>query len=99
MLKVFASRDEKAEAFGALMVLPTPGLALRAFADAVADEKGPLWQYAADYKLYELGSYDEVSGRLEGHEFPKLLCSAASVKETIVAARAPVAVPLAEVRA
>jgi len=75
MLKVFAVRDVKADAYSALVVLPTRGLAMRGFIDAV-QQKGPLSQYPEDHSLYELGEFDESAGTITGYAVPVYIMSA-----------------------
>jgi hypothetical protein len=76
MLKVFAVRDVKADAFGNLITVPTKGLATRAFADACADSRSPMAQYPEDYTMYEIGVYDPNSGTIKGHALPELVMTA-----------------------
>lgn len=79
MKLVFAIFDVKAESYGSPIFLETPGLALRSFSDACADEKGPFFKYPADYSLYEIGSYDPNGAVLKGLPQPKFLYSATAV--------------------
>lgn len=87
MLKLFAVWDEKALAFGSPIACPTNGLALRAFADACADSRSPMVQYPGDYKLYELGTYDPNTGRVESLDRPVLLTTASAVVSQLRVAR------------
>jgi len=80
MNKIFAVRDTKADAFGSPMSVPTSGLALRSFADAVAQPDSNLNRFPEDYMLYELGSYDPNSGLLTALlPAPHLIATALSV--------------------
>lgn len=90
MLKVFAVRDVKADAFGNLMCVPTVGLAKRAFLDACQDQRSPMAQYPEDYSLFELGEYDPSCGEVRGHKLPSLICTAS---ETIASARVRASLP------
>ncbi|WNK12978.1 MAG: nonstructural protein [Microvirus sp.] len=76
MLKIFAVRDVKAEAYGALICVMTKGLASRAFVDACSDSRSPMAQYPSDYSLYELGEFDPNSGAVSGHKLPVYIMSA-----------------------
>jgi len=98
MLKLFAVYDDKAAAFGAVMCLPTNGLALRAFADACADARSPMAQYPMDYKLMELGEYDPNSGSIKGLPLPLLVATASQVLQQLSVARGATADLLKEVR-
>lgn len=76
MMKLYAVRDVKADAFGAPMSISTKGLALRSFADACVDKNSELAKYPADYMLYELGEYEPNSGKIVSHEIPVFVASA-----------------------
>lgn len=65
ILKVFAVRDLKAEAFLQPFFSPSVGSAMRAFSDAVNDKNCPFNKHPADYALFEIGTYDDSSGLLE----------------------------------
>lgn len=79
MLKVFAVRDVKADAFGSLICVSTQGLATRSFLDACLNPQSPMAQYPEDYSLYELGEYDPNSGSVIGHKLPVLICTASEL--------------------
>lgn len=64
ILKVFAVRDMKAEAFLQPFFSPSVGSALRAFSDAVNDKQCPFNKHPGDYVLYEIGSYDDSTAEL-----------------------------------
>lgn len=79
MLKIFSVLDVVSEAYGAPIVCPTRGIALRSFTDACNQEGSPMKQYPTDFKLYELGTFDNTSGTIEGHKVPVFVASAHSV--------------------
>ena len=82
--KIYAVRDEKAEAFGNPFFMGNDGEALRAFSDGVQDSKSPLSLHPADYRLYRLGEFDDCSGDVKGLGTPVFLAVASdfvSVKE------------------
>lgn len=79
MMKLFAVRDVKADAFGAPMSIATKGLAIRSFTDACADRKSDLNRFSDDYSLYELGSYDPNSGLIVTNPMPVFIISASEV--------------------
>ena len=96
MLKIFAVRDVKADAYGALIFCPTVGLAERSFGDACMELQSPMNRFSGDYSLYELGTYDPATGSLTGHKHPAYVISAA---EIIQQRNAPVVVAPVEVKA
>lgn len=85
MTKVFAVYDVKAAAYGRMVEEPTEGIAARTFGDACADPKGKLYQHSGDYALYELGTFDPSSGKMESHPTPKHILSASSIVEPLKA--------------
>lgn len=77
MLKVFAVRDVKADAYDDfLIVCPTVGLAKRSFMEAVAAPNSRLAKYVNDFMLYELGEFDPNSGSIKGLSVPVFIMSA-----------------------
>lgn len=87
MLRLFAVRDVKADAYGAIICLGTRGLALRAFADACANSQSPMAQYPSDYSLYELGEFEPCSGVVKGLATPVFVASAVDVVQQLKSAR------------
>lgn len=99
MMKLFAVRDVKADAFGAPQTISTRGLALRGFADACADSRSEFAKYPDDYSLYEVGTYDPNTGMVSAHRLPDFVASARSVVDQIKIAKNPEAVVDSEVSA
>lgn len=64
ILKIFAIRDNKAEAFNTPFFTPTKGLAIRSFQEAVNDKNTPFSKYPDDFTMFELGSFDDNTGEL-----------------------------------
>lgn len=83
MMLIFAVRDVKSESYLSLITLATKGLALRGFAEACSDARSPLAQYPSDFMLYELGTYDPSSGRIEAYKVPVWVASASDVVEQL----------------
>lgn len=96
MLKLFAVRDVKADAFGSPMSISTRGLALRSFFDACQAPNSELMRFPEDYMLYELGEYDPNSGLIVAYNLPLLVCTATSVVMKLKAARSEKETSLAE---
>lgn len=86
---VYAVYDSKAAQYGQLITLPTRGVALRSFADVVSRRDSQIAQYPADYALYELGEYDQSSGKLVAHSVPQFVVSAAAVVQQFREASGP----------
>ncbi|WNK12673.1 MAG: nonstructural protein [Microvirus sp.] len=86
MLKVYSIRDIKSEGYGSLFTLLSEGLALRSFGEAALDPKTPFSRYPHDFQLFELGTFEETTGRLESLKHPRYIASAA---EALTAIRPP----------
>lgn len=65
MLKVFSVYDKAAEAFLQPFFAPTVGIAIRNFRTAANQEDHQFHRHADDYTLFELGEFDESTGKLE----------------------------------
>lgn len=72
-VRVFSIYDEKGLNYGPLMTWPHKGQALRWFMDLVRDPKTTVGTHAEDYKLYELGEFDNVSGVMVSLKTPLFL--------------------------
>jgi hypothetical protein len=79
---IVSVRDRAADAFGRPFVVPSVGMALRSFSDEInrdaADNQ--MFHHSDDFDLYELGTFDESTGKLESHLAPKQLALGKSVK-------------------
>lgn len=74
--RVFAIFDEKARNFNAPFFMVHKGEALRAFGDLCLDERSKISKHKEDYKLYELGVFDDASGKLVSLDVPDFVCNA-----------------------
>jgi len=80
MNRIFTVRDDKAEAYLPPFYMRTIGEAIRAFTAAVNDQKHDFRKYAEDYHLYELGRFDELTGKMDVLDSPKHVIAAVDVK-------------------
>lgn len=69
-LKSFAVWDEKAQCYLQPSFHPTKGLAIRQFTDIINQPDNPINKYPADFTLFEIGEYDNESGKLLPHPAP-----------------------------
>lgn len=78
---ICAVRDAKSETFGAPIFVRATGVAIRSFTQACNNEsaENQFRSHAEDFSLWELGTYDEITGKLESLEIPKLLITAQQV--------------------
>lgn len=65
IMKAFAIFDSKSKSFLQPWFAMANGAALRAFGDAVNDRNTPMAKHPGDYQLYEIGEFDDGSGKLE----------------------------------
>jgi hypothetical protein len=79
---IFAVLDAAASTFGSPIVVPHVGVAVRAFTDQVnhAERGNDFFNHAEHFALYELGTYDDVSGVIKPLDIPRLVVQAAAVK-------------------
>ncbi len=68
MLSAFTIRDSAAEAFMRPFFAQSKGAAIRSFSDEVNGGDSPISQHPEDYTLFELGVFDELTGRLSPTE-------------------------------
>lgn len=76
LLKVYSVYDVKAETYGRPMCMVNVGVAVRGFSDEVKDVKSSLNKHPEDFRLFELGTFDDLSGMFESYKQPKLVCTA-----------------------
>lgn len=65
MLKIFTVFDSKAEAALAPFTTISTGTAVRSFEAAANEEGHDFKKYGADYTLFELGTFDEHTMKIE----------------------------------
>jgi len=75
-MKIFSIYDSKAEAYLQPFFAPTKAYAIRQFTQAANDESADFHKFAADYTLFELGSWDEQTGTIAPNEAKTALGSA-----------------------
>lgn len=79
---VLAVKDRMADAFGRPLFVPALGVGLRSFTDEVnrADKENQMFNHPDDFDLYELGRFDDVTGRFDLHDDPKVVAIGKQVK-------------------
>lgn len=86
VLTALSVYDEKARFFDLPFYSLTNGEGMRLFEDAVNDSQTRLFLHPEDYKLYQIGSFDNSTGLLVSLDVPLLLCSASQFKRDVSAA-------------
>lgn len=81
MLKIFAVKDTKAEAFMKPFFMRTRGEAIRGFTEASNDDKTQFCKYPADFYLFEVGEFNEFTGMLSALDAPVNVGCALDFKE------------------
>lgn len=83
MSKLYACsiRDDAVQAFNRPFFVPSLGLAVRSFEDEARRDSpdNPMRHHAKDFSLYNLGTFDDVTGQFESLDIPVRLCDATSV--------------------
>lgn len=69
-LTIFTVRDSKADAYLVPYHMPNVPLAVRIMANSVNDPEHPFCLNPEDYSLYEIGVFDELTGKVTPHEAP-----------------------------
>jgi len=74
--------DAKAGTYGTPIFVINRGVAVRSFSDAVTSSGSEFAKHAADYSLYHIADYDNVSGMITKLNAPDFICHASDfVKE------------------
>lgn len=76
VIKVFSIFDEKAQVFSNPFFMPHTGMATRAFSDLVNDGQSNVAKHPSDFKLYQIGEFDDVAGLLTAVPQPVFVNSA-----------------------
>lgn len=67
-MKMFVVYDSKAEAYGLPAAIRSKGEAIRGFAMATKDPQSQIAKSPADYTLFEIGEYNEITGEILNYE-------------------------------
>lgn len=68
--------DVKASAYMGPFFVPNVNIARRSFGDAVLDSSTGISKHPADYKLYQVGVFDDNAGVFEAYTKPEFLANA-----------------------
>jgi len=63
-MKLYTVYDSKVEAYLTPFFLPNADMAIRVFTDCANDSAHQFCRWASDYTLFQIGEYDDTSGRL-----------------------------------
>lgn len=74
--------DRKAQTFISIEATPNKGVALRSLTEIVnKPSDNPIHKWPDDFELYELGTFDTITGTPTPLEPKTLLCIAADLKQ------------------
>ena len=80
-LKIFSVFDVKAGAYAVPFFMSNKPMAIRAFSDNARSEDSIVCRNPEDFTLFEIGSFDDQSGKLETYENPIYLLRASDVND------------------
>lgn len=66
MNNLYAIFDKKADEFDIIWEAKNPAVASRAFINMVKDQNNPMNAYPEDYELYQLGTFERKTGKVNG---------------------------------
>ena len=74
IMRIYSIWDAKAEAFMQPFFMPNKGMAIRSVTEALRNENSTFRNYPDDFHLYEIGNYDDSTGRLEAAVPIAIMC-------------------------
>lgn len=75
MIRVmFSVFDHKAKMYANPFIHVNRTTAMRAVAQGLQNQQDPLVANAKDYELFELGSWDDETGKFFSHDYPVAVC-------------------------
>lgn len=77
--------DVQAQAFGRPLFVASRGVGVRMVRDEVnrAAEGNAMYGYPQDFRLFELGTFDEHTGLFTCHKLPELVIDCAALREGV----------------
>lgn len=67
-MMIYAIYDSKTEIYSQPHFLINKGTASRAWADAANDPQSPFSKHPADYTMFEIGHYNDITGNITMHQ-------------------------------
>lgn len=80
-LVVVAVRDSAVDAFMRPFFVPSTAFAVRSLREEMKNAESPLAKTPQDFALFELGTFDEESGRMENLDSPRQVVRCQDLKE------------------
>lgn len=82
ILKGFSVYDEKAQTYSNPVFVNNKGVALRSFMDEVANNQSQLNKHSSDFKLYEVGEFDNNEGMFKPYKVALFIANASDFKDS-----------------
>lgn len=82
VLVVCAVRDRALDAFMQPFFAPSVGIAVRSFGDEVNRAESPMAAHPDDYDLYQLGTFDDATGRFAVGDGPRQVAIGKDVRRS-----------------
>lgn len=81
-LRLFSIRDVVVGSYGRPFVMQSRGHAIRTFTDECnrPDDNNPMYNHSPDFELYEVGMYDDETGRFDLQENPEFIINGVDIK-------------------
>jgi len=79
IVQVYALYDRVGGFYGSPFFQQTDGLAKRALFEMANDLETQIGRHPADFQLFHLGAYDNLTARFEFHQNPVMICTALSL--------------------
>lgn len=73
---IYSIFDEKAQVFNTPFFMDNDAMATRAFNDLAADPTSNIFRHPEDYRLYELGAFENVEGVVIPLDRPRFIVNA-----------------------
>lgn len=80
-LKIFSIRDSAMDAYARPFFVPSVAMAARGFRDEANRAEGEICKHPEDYELFELGEFDEDTGRFTNLDVPRSVVRGVDCKE------------------
>lgn len=77
---IVAVKDRAIDAFMRPFTVPHTNAAVRSFQDEINNPQSELAKHTEDYDLWLLGTFDDQTGTVVGHETPRVLARAQDLK-------------------
>lgn len=82
--KIYAVYDSKAEFYGQPFFQRTVGEAVRSWETVCNDGQSAMSKFPADYTLFEIGEYDQETGKITPHHVLKSIATGLDAKKTAI---------------